>query len=62
VLKTPRGWALLDYTGSMTFVNRLRVADCKLIREGDRIQIGAIAVRLSEIRQQEVTEGSPLLA
>lgn len=59
--RTSHGWVLLDYTGHKTFVNGLRVADCKQAREGDEIRIGAVVIRLFEIRREVVREGSDLL-
>jgi hypothetical protein len=58
-LKSSRGWVILDYTGCHTFVNGVRVADCKLVRQGDTIRIGQASAQLTEeIRKVTVNEGS----
>lgn len=58
-------WVLLDYTGYQTMVNGLRVADCKIVREGDRIQIveNICTFKLTgKIVKETVSAGSPWLA
>lgn len=58
LLRTELGWVVLDYSGYRTFVNGLRVADCKKICEGDAIQIGPFTTILYEIRTEVLTGDS----
>jgi hypothetical protein len=62
LLRAAQGsWVLLDYTGYQTWVNGLRVADCKRVCEGDQIRIAGTVATFFEIIRIVVEAGSELL-
>lgn len=51
LLLTRRGWVILDFSGSDTAVNGLRVAELKRLQHGDRITVGSATAVFREISE-----------